>query len=57
MLIGLVGLVAGTFQPETWDIEVLEAHHRRKIDAPSGTALMLAKPLLGTGDFWIVIAC
>jgi len=24
-----------------WDIEVLETHHRRKIDAPSGTALML----------------
>jgi 4-hydroxy-tetrahydrodipicolinate reductase len=25
-----------------WDIEVFEAHHRRKVDAPSGTALMLA---------------
>lgn len=25
-----------------WDIEVLEAHHRQKVDAPSGTALMLA---------------
>ncbi len=25
-----------------WDIEILEAHHRRKLDAPSGTALMLA---------------
>ncbi len=24
-----------------WDIEIHEAHHRRKIDAPSGTALML----------------
>lgn len=24
-----------------WDIEVLETHHRRKVDAPSGTALML----------------
>lgn len=24
-----------------WDIEILEAHHRRKVDAPSGTALML----------------
>lgn len=24
-----------------WDIEVFEAHHRRKVDAPSGTALML----------------
>ena len=25
-----------------FDIEILEAHHRNKIDAPSGTALMLA---------------
>lgn len=27
---------------EDFDIEVLEMHHRHKIDAPSGTALMLA---------------
>ena len=26
-----------------WDIEVIEAHHRRKVDAPSGTALMLGQ--------------
>ena len=26
---------------EDWDIEVLETHHRHKVDAPSGTALML----------------
>ncbi|HEY7958683.1 MAG TPA: 4-hydroxy-tetrahydrodipicolinate reductase [Sphingomicrobium sp.] len=25
-----------------WDIEILEMHHRHKVDAPSGTALMLA---------------
>ncbi len=25
-----------------FDIEIVEAHHRRKLDAPSGTALMLA---------------
>ena len=24
-----------------WDIEIVEMHHRRKVDAPSGTALML----------------
>ncbi|GHA86522.1 4-hydroxy-tetrahydrodipicolinate reductase [Algimonas arctica] len=24
-----------------WDIEILEMHHRHKVDAPSGTALML----------------
>lgn len=26
-----------------WDIEVVEAHHRMKVDAPSGTALMLGQ--------------
>ena len=26
-----------------WDIEVVEAHHRMKLDAPSGTALMLGE--------------
>lgn len=24
-----------------WDIEIVEAHHRHKVDAPSGTALLL----------------
>jgi 4-hydroxy-tetrahydrodipicolinate reductase len=27
---------------ENFDVEIVERHHRRKIDAPSGTALMLA---------------
>ncbi|MBY0567419.1 MAG: 4-hydroxy-tetrahydrodipicolinate reductase [Hyphomonadaceae bacterium] len=26
-----------------WDIEIAEAHHRRKVDAPSGTALLLGE--------------
>lgn len=28
---------------EDWDVEVVEAHHRMKVDAPSGTALMLGQ--------------
>lgn len=28
---------------EDWDIEIMEAHHRRKVDAPSGTALLLGE--------------
>jgi 4-hydroxy-tetrahydrodipicolinate reductase len=33
-----------------WDIEVVEAHHRLKVDAPSGTALMLGEAAaLGRG--------
>ena len=29
-----------------YDIELIEAHHRHKVDAPSGTALMLAEAIL-----------
>lgn len=28
---------------EGWDIEITEMHHRHKVDAPSGTALMLGE--------------
>lgn len=28
---------------EDWDIEIAETHHRMKVDAPSGTALLLGK--------------
>lgn len=28
---------------EGWDIEIVETHHRMKIDAPSGTALLLGE--------------
>lgn len=28
---------------EDWDIEIIEAHHRRKVDAPSGTAILLGE--------------
>jgi 4-hydroxy-tetrahydrodipicolinate reductase len=42
MLLGLVEQAARALGPE-YDIEVFEAHHRRKVDAPSGTALMLGE--------------
>ncbi|MEM9496214.1 MAG: 4-hydroxy-tetrahydrodipicolinate reductase [Pseudomonadota bacterium] len=29
--------------PDSYDIEIFEAHHRHKVDAPSGTALMLGE--------------
>ena len=40
LLASLVRKVAATLG-EDYDIEVVEMHHRHKIDAPSGTALML----------------
>lgn len=33
---------ATTFLGDQFDIEIVEKHHNRKVDAPSGTALMLA---------------
>jgi len=31
-----------TSLPASWDIEIVERHHRGKVDSPSGTALLLA---------------
>ncbi|MCP1170085.1 4-hydroxy-tetrahydrodipicolinate reductase [Limimaricola litoreus] len=42
LLTGLTGMVAAALN-EGWDIEVVEAHHNQKADAPSGTALMLGE--------------
>ena len=40
VLLSLVHETAARLGPD-WDAEILEMHHRNKIDAPSGTALML----------------
>jgi 4-hydroxy-tetrahydrodipicolinate reductase len=45
ILIGLVEVAAARLGPDAWDAEIVEAHHRRKIDAPSGTALMLGEAI------------
>ena len=42
LLMALVRRVASALD-EDFDIEVLEMHHRHKVDAPSGTALMLGQ--------------
>ena len=41
LVMGFVEQAARQLGPDAYDIEVFEAHHRRKIDAPSGAALML----------------
>ena len=43
MLMGLVAQAARALPAEAYDIEIVESHHRRKVDAPSGTALMLGE--------------
>ncbi|WP_146346339.1 4-hydroxy-tetrahydrodipicolinate reductase [Falsiphaeobacter marinintestinus] len=42
LLVQLTKKVAAALD-EDFDIEVIEAHHRHKVDAPSGTALMLGE--------------
>lgn len=42
LLAHLVKEAAAKLGPE-WDVEVLEMHHRMKVDAPSGTALLLGE--------------
>lgn len=41
ILISLAKKAAAALYPD-FDIEILEAHHNQKLDAPSGTALMIA---------------
>jgi 4-hydroxy-tetrahydrodipicolinate reductase len=41
LLADLTERAARVLEPEQWDIEIVEAHHNRKADAPSGTALHL----------------
>jgi 4-hydroxy-tetrahydrodipicolinate reductase len=43
VLLGLVAQAAQVLKARDFDIEVFEAHHKRKVDAPSGTALMLGE--------------
>ena len=44
LLLGLVRTAARALGTE-WDAEVVETHHRAKRDAPSGTALMIARAI------------
>ncbi len=43
LLIKLVTEAAAALEPAGFDIEIVEKHHRHKLDAPSGTALALAE--------------
>ncbi|WP_203566132.1 4-hydroxy-tetrahydrodipicolinate reductase [Aurantimonas aggregata] len=43
LLAGLVEKAARALGPDAFDIEILEMHHRHKVDAPSGTALLLGE--------------
>lgn len=44
-VLGVIAERASRMLGEDYEIEIVETHHKRKIDAPSGTALTLAKTL------------
>lgn len=43
LLVSLLKQATTRLSAEEWDVEIFEVHHNRKIDAPSGTALMLGE--------------
>ncbi len=45
MLLKLINEAAKILVPANFDMEIVEKHHRRKLDAPSGTAIALAESL------------
>lgn len=49
LLLSLCRKAARTLGAE-FDVEIIEKHHNQKLDAPSGTALMLADAIAGADD-------
>jgi 4-hydroxy-tetrahydrodipicolinate reductase len=47
LLFGLVDAAARVLSADRYDVEIVEAHHRMKVDAPSGTALALGHAIAG----------
>ncbi len=45
----LARLAAELLGPSGWSVDIIESHHDRKKDAPSGTALALARALVDGG--------
>lgn len=58
LLSALTKQVAERLGKKNWDIEIVEMHHRHKVDAPSGTALMLGEAAaIGRGVALDDVAC
>lgn len=49
VILKLLEMAARTLSTE-YDIEIIESHHRHKVDAPSGTALMMGEAIVGALD-------
>jgi len=54
LMLSLLERASSVLGDTGFDIEIIEKHHNRKVDAPSGTAYMLADELNKNGQFEIV---
>ncbi|CAK7192860.1 4-hydroxy-tetrahydrodipicolinate reductase [Commensalibacter sp. Nvir] len=45
LMIRLASEMAKALPAENYDVEILEAHHRQKVDAPSGTAIAIGEAI------------
>jgi 4-hydroxy-tetrahydrodipicolinate reductase len=50
LVLALAERLARALPPEEYDAEILEMHHRQKVDAPSGTALALGRAVAAGRD-------
>jgi 4-hydroxy-tetrahydrodipicolinate reductase len=50
-LLGILVRDAAARLGADWDVEIVEMHHKHKVDAPSGTALLLGEAAEGTIGF------
>lgn len=56
LLLAVVEQVAAALDPD-WDIEIVEMHHNKKVDAPSGTAIGLGRAAAaGRGEVFDQVA-
>ena len=50
LLLDLAARMAASLPADRYDAEILEMHHRQKLDAPSGTALAIGQAVAGGRD-------
>ena len=53
-MISLLERASAVLGTKGFDIEIIEKHHNKKVDAPSGTAFMLAGAMNGGGRYEVV---
>lgn len=50
MIMKIISQLSSNLEPESYDVDIIEKHHRKKIDSPSGTALMIAEQISASSN-------